>query len=394
VAFLEDDSGLRVRLEGRAELLEAAVLRYGALVGALKSFRWKRRLQKLSDVARAVAVDEEAVDEALGFVARRAESEAWPRGPVLAAAAEAEALRGELRKRVQRRLGDAAPAPAPRGLGASLEDLVELARASPQLVLPGQRWEVACAALPAQLAELQAAQRFGASLERVFNRPMEPRGVLQVTPSDWAEVEPAWNDGVRALDELWRRVEALDLTGGVGRMLRRKAKRPARPEPKDGPTLLVYAEYWRALAASRMEHIARTRVEPAVLRPGEALLVFGWLLRRQAQADAALGLAPARAGLLELAHLLSGSSHAPAQERPWDALEALAARADSDAQDPDWRRVRDALFILVRVAATPTKWLPPVHRKGAPAHASLHDAPLLELVKTLRVHLGGPPPTS
>lgn len=393
MAYLEDDSGLRVRLEGRAELLEAAVLRYGALVGALKSFRWKRRLQKLSDVARAVAVDEEAVDEALGFVARRAGTEAWPRGPVLAAASEAEALRGELRRRVQRRLLDAAE--APRGLGASLERLVELARASPQFVLPGHRWEVACAALPPRLAELQAAQRFGASLEQVFNRPMEPRGVLQVTPSAWAEVEPGWSEGVRALDELWRRVEGLDLTGGVARMLRRQARRPPHlVEPGQGPTLLVYAEYWRALAASRMEHIASTRVEPAVLRPGEALLVFGWLVRRQAQAGAALELPPARAGLLELAHLLSGSSHASPRERPWDALEALAARADADAEDRDWRRVRDALFVLVRVAATPTRWLPPVHRKDAPAHANLHDAPLLELVKTLRVHLGGPPPAS
>lgn len=392
MGFQEDDSGLRVRLEGRAELLEAAVLRYGALVGALKSLRWKRRLQKLSDVARAVAVDEEAVDEALDFVARRAEAEAWPRGPVLAAAAEAEVLRGELRRRVRRRAGDSAPALAT--LGASLEHLVELARASPQLVLPGQRWEVACAALPPQLAELQEARRFGASLERVFNRPMEPRGVLEVTPSAWAEVEPRWSEGVRGLDELWRRVEGLDLTGGVARMLRRQARRPPHLEPGQGPTLLVYAEYWRALAASRMEQIASTRVEPAALRPGEALLVFGWLVRRQVQAGAALELAPARAGLLELAHLLSGTSHASPQERPWDALEGLAARADADAEDPDWRRVRDALFVLVRVATTPTKWLPPVQRRGAPAHANLHDGPLLELVKELRVHLGGAPPAS
>jgi hypothetical protein len=150
----------------------------------------------------------------------------------------------------------------------------------------------------------------------------------------------------------------------------------------------VYAEFWKSLAVSRMEQLATARVEPAALRPGEAFALFGWLVRRQADASATMGLAPPRAGLLELAHLLSGSSHAAPRERPWEALERLAARADEDRADPDWRRVHDALFLLARVAATPTKWLPPVYRVGAPTKTTLNkDASLRELVASLREHV-------
>ena len=379
-----DDNELRVRLEGRAELLQATVLRYRALVGALKAFRWKERLRRVVDVLQTVAREQDAVDSALAFVRRKAALEAWPKGPVLASAAETDALLVELRRQVARRLGD----DASRVLAEDLFRLERLATASPRLVLPGHRWQVACTALPPSLPELEVALRFGSSLERVFGRPMDPRGALKVTPPEWALVERSWVDGVRALEVVWKRAEAIDLSGGVGRMLRRRAKRLPRVELSQGPTMLVYAEFWRALARSRMEQLSSVRVEPATLRPEEHFAVFAWLVRRQSDPTAPLDLPPPRAALLELAHLLSGSARASPRERPWDALDALAGRADDDREDPDWRRVHDALYLLARVAATPAKWLPPVYREGAPARSTLDkDASLRELVDSLRAHL-------
>jgi len=75
---------IRRRLEGRAEVLEAARSRAAALESALASRRWKRRLRARPDLVPAWREHTPAVAEALERVRRRAQVEGWPEDtPVL-----------------------------------------------------------------------------------------------------------------------------------------------------------------------------------------------------------------------------------------------------------------------------------------------------------------------
>lgn len=376
-----DDAALRVRLEGRAERLEAAALRYRTLLDALKALRWRVRVAQVLEVLEAIASEQRAVDEALALVQRRAAAEGWPPGQVLETATRAHTLRAELARRVARRLGDASTGV----LTEDLSRLLRLAAAEPRRVPASARLDVARAALPRSLPELATAQRFGAALERAFDRPSEERGPLVLTAADWDELEALWPQGAEVLDVLWRRLESADASGGVARVLRERARRPGATEPADGMSILAHAEFWRTLATARVEQLAATRVEPARLRPGEAFPVFGWLLRRSSDDRATLPLADARAGLLELAHVLSGTAQTAPGAHPWEALESLAARADGDPSDEDWRRLREALLHLVRATTRPGLHLSPVRREGQQTPPRLsRDCGLRELVRALR----------
>ncbi len=70
---------LRARLEDRADLLEAARLRYRALRGMLNAFFWRDRLRANLELLREVALAQPEVDATLAAVGRRAAAEGWPR---------------------------------------------------------------------------------------------------------------------------------------------------------------------------------------------------------------------------------------------------------------------------------------------------------------------------
>ena len=83
----------RLRLEGRAELLEAARARYRALLEALSAKAWEEPLRKELALLREAQAVATRVDEALTAALRRAQAESWPAtSPTLQCLREVEAL--------------------------------------------------------------------------------------------------------------------------------------------------------------------------------------------------------------------------------------------------------------------------------------------------------------
>ena len=163
-----DDASVRVRLEGRAELLEATLLRYRALVNALKSWRWKARLRKNAALVQEVARTQDAIDEALQHVTKRGRAEAWDQTVlVMRCHTQVTALRAELLGLIGRRLAQPLEA---QSLRPGIEALETQVLTAPRLVLPGQRWSTALEVLPHNVPELQRAVWFGRRAERLFAR--------------------------------------------------------------------------------------------------------------------------------------------------------------------------------------------------------------------------------
>ncbi len=139
-ASLLTPEDLRRQLEGRLELIEEALERYGWLEDALKDRDWQRLLRsQLALVARAVE-GEAACAEALERATRRAEVEGWPKdSPVLALVREARALRTRLEARVRERLASVASVSGAPALEADLRRLAALVKDPVSLELaPGE----------------------------------------------------------------------------------------------------------------------------------------------------------------------------------------------------------------------------------------------------------------
>lgn len=360
-----DDASLRVRLEGRAELLEATRLRYRALVGALKGLRWKDKLRRNREVLREVARAQPEVDEALAAALRRAQAEAWPTdAPLVACLHEVAALRDELRRLVDKRHEDATPR---QELGPRLLALEERVLFAPRLVLPGQRWGLARELLtPALSPEVTRAHDFGASLEHVFSRPLEPAHLLPFQLLEWDDLAAQWPRGELALDTALGRLSKVDPTGATRRAVERRARHVAKAQHASGLQQVLHAQFWRVTALARIDALLAARVTPAIARPGERFGLVRYLLRRERDAGARLadeGLRAPRAALLELAHELSGLPHERAPSiGGWDGLLERAALADAAPDDADWPKLREALRLLVRVVSAPGRSLPPVYR--------------------------------
>ena len=98
------------RLEGRAEVLEAARMRQAELESVLGARRWKRRLRARPELVPQWLEHAPAVTEALERTHRRAELEGWPGDtPVLVAARELVEGGKRLTELVRRRLASLAP---------------------------------------------------------------------------------------------------------------------------------------------------------------------------------------------------------------------------------------------------------------------------------------------
>jgi hypothetical protein len=96
---------VRLQLEGRLEVLEAARARYVRLRRALSLWGWERRLRRRPELVREVLLGEPAYTEALERVLRRAESEGWSEdAPGLALVRDVRAQRARLEKLVRERL--------------------------------------------------------------------------------------------------------------------------------------------------------------------------------------------------------------------------------------------------------------------------------------------------
>jgi hypothetical protein len=333
----------------------------------------------LREAARAQA----EVEVLLERVERRARAEGWPaHGEVVRCAREVRRLREALEVALSRRLG-AGEGMEP--LGRSLERL-EARLLGARRGLPGEPWQAALEALPGHLPELEHTARFGAALEAAFLRPTPPGQRLPFSLEELEALAAAWEEGERALAAVWQRLGALDATGTLERLLRRRARRVPGKAPRNGLEVLWHAESWRALAGTRLDALLAARVEPVRCREGERLLVARWLWRREGDVEARLSaserLPEGRAGLFELAHeLVALGALPPPAHAVWERLLERAARADGAREDADWFRVREVLRLRLHARAAPERReLPPLYRTlGRP----LASAPRQEEPRTL-----------
>ncbi len=381
------DDDYRVRLEGRAELLEVARLRFVALAQMLQSFRWRSRLRRNTALLRETAASAEQVDAAIDHLERKVRRERWSRrAAVVKLGEEVSQLWDETLLAARRRL----PQSEHLSMRQTLEQLELHVLAQPRLVLPGQRWQVAHELLPRSLPELQVVARFGAALEDLFKRPLQPLQPLPFRLADFEHLRRLWPDGDAALLAVWRRVASLDAAGTLTRFLRRRARRAPMRRANTGPELLLAAEFWRSFALARLKEAADARLAPLTCREDELFPVVAWQLARQEDPAATLfdpAVPPARAGLLELAHELSVPPKRSGGALVWRKLAQAAARADQGAKDEaDYARLRDNLSLFLRVVNRPE--VPPLYRQGrsfeplVPTGASLSD-----LVEAIRMRV-------
>ncbi len=345
------------RLEASAPLLEATRTRYRALLPALLAWGWRQRLRAVADIAGEVARSDEVVERALSRALRRAEAEAWPEGATRELLDEVSTLRTRLGLLISRRL-EREEKPGP-GLSALLGELIGV----PRKVTMGEREPAAQEALRVDPTLIPQLQRFGASLEKLFSRPLTRGERLPFTLEELEVLIESWPEGTRALARGWEQVARIDTTGGVQRELARRAKRaPRGNRGLPGPRALVHAAFWSAAADAHLQALLGERFAPVQLVETERISALRFLLAREVDGTARLGGGP-RAALLMLAHELTA---APVGRAPLSGgrsqVRAWAAEADALQGHDDWRRVRDGLSALS--ARTFRSALPPIYRVG------------------------------
>ncbi len=120
---------VRRRLEGRAEVIEAALKDYRWLEHALKGRRWQRALRAEGSPLAELVEREAVLPDALERLKRRAKSEGWPEDTLLLQAMrEVELLRARLEARVRERLESLAPVSGAPSLAEDLRQLAALVR--------------------------------------------------------------------------------------------------------------------------------------------------------------------------------------------------------------------------------------------------------------------------
>ncbi|MFY2562041.1 hypothetical protein ACN469_30890 [Corallococcus terminator] len=154
---------MRVQLEGRAEVLEAALRRDAILESVLSGPGWKSRWRNQPMLVPEWLEHEDAVDEALARTSRRARVEGWADTlPVMEGLRELEARRERLKTLVRKRLSRLVSVTGAPVLKAELARLDRLVRKRTRLSLA-----------PGEVLLFQAARSWPATLgHRV------PRGLL------------------------------------------------------------------------------------------------------------------------------------------------------------------------------------------------------------------------
>lgn len=346
-----DDASYRVRLEGRAELLDKTLLRYRALKDMLGALLWRRRLRRNGPLLREVIAVQPKVDEALGAVEKRARAEEWPKESTTLKTARAV---DDLKNAVYRQMGTKLKANAGHTFSERLAQLERLAVAGPRRVYPGERWKVSLEALPAWLPELAPLREFGELLEALFKRPYRDAQRLPYRPDELLRLQALWADGEKALASAWERLSLVDTTQGVERSLRKRARRAPMKAPRNGPELLLRAEFWRTLALVKMRDIANDRVAPIQLTDAELLPVVTWLAgREQSEAVPLDGFEASRAAVIQLSAELWFTVHRNGKDPSfWERLYEQAQAADQSlASDADFERLRDNVRMFLAVAS-------------------------------------------
>ncbi len=345
----------RLRLEGRAELLEAARLRYRTFLEDLGAKAWEERLRKNMALLREAMDSQARVDEVLTAALRRAQAEAWPSpSPAVQLLRDVQALRERLVHTVAQHVARSSAEPFVELLKA----LEERALTAPRELSPEQRWPTALELLPEELPLVQEVSAFGKLLASLFVRPFDPDARLSFRNDEVNALRGQWSPGEVALASAWSRISGVDRTGGLVGELRKRAERaPLRP-PGNGPEHLLQAEYWRTVARKQLELLVRTRVRPVVPTMSECVKVAWWLCAVELEPEARLPgsevASDGRAGLIELAYELRSLLRPESPEDPprlpdeaWERLRERARRADQIRQGPDIERVRDVLRTFI-----------------------------------------------
>ncbi|MFL5344534.1 MAG: hypothetical protein ACJ8AT_07060 [Hyalangium sp.] len=345
----------RLRLEGRAELLESARLRYRTLLEDLSAKMWEERLRRNVALLREVAEDQARVDEVLTAALRRAQAEAWPSpSPTVQLLRDVQVLREKLVLSVAQR----AARGSEKSLVGLLKELEEQALTAPRELAPEQRWATALELLPEELPLLQEVSAFGRFLASLFVRPFDPEARLPFRVDELGVLRRRWSPGEAALASAWSRLSRVDRTGGLVGELRKRAERAPLQPPRNGPEHLLHAEYWRTLVRKHLELLVRTRVRPIEPTASERIKVAWWLCAVEFVPEARLPASDVasdgRAGLIELAYELRILLRPDGPEDPprlpdeaWERLRERARRADQGAHGPDVKRVRDVLRTFI-----------------------------------------------
>jgi hypothetical protein len=345
----------RQRLEGRAELLEAALPRYRLLWQVLSLPQWRPLLRQHLPPLREALAAQTQVEEALDSGLRRAEAENWaPHAFVVRCMHEVRVLQEEVRQKAAARLRR----PPHEPLTLLLTGLEESALTEPRSIAPHEYLAVARQLLANSLPLVQQLSTHGQRLESLFRHPFDPRYTLPFAPALIAELRQAWAQGESALAAAWARLEAVDTAGGLVQELTAQARREPSQPPRQGPEWLLHATYWQAQAHSRLGALARERLTPLVPYPAESQEVALWLCAREqdplASLSASASLPESRAGLFEMALELWLASHPSLSEEErwtpdrWQRLAQAARRADSAPPSPDSHRLHLALRELLQ----------------------------------------------
>jgi hypothetical protein len=345
----------RLRLEGRAELLEAARLRYRSLMEELGARSWEERLLKSGPVLKESINAQARVDDALVAALRRAQAERWPESsPTVQLLRDVQALREKLVLTVAQRISKSPKEPLPELLSALEEWVLTVPRDIP----PEQRWAVALELLPMEWPTLRELSTFGRLLATLFSRPFDPEEPLPLRVDEVATLRSQWSGGEVALSLAWSRLSAVDRTRGLVTDLRKRAERAPLHPPRNGPEHLLHAEFWRSTARKQLERLVRVRIHPVEPTPAECIKVAWWLLAREVTPEARLPASEvaseARAGLIELSHELRVLLHPENPEEPppladeaWERLRERARRADQRALGVDAERIRHLLRTFI-----------------------------------------------
>lgn len=360
----------RARLEGRAELLEAARPRYRELLDVLRAPHWEERVRGRVELLRTSGPELERVDAALTQAVRRARVEGWPEpSPTVRMLREVLALRDAFFRTAAERLGVTGAMEAPpmerfeAGGGPTgwMWALEEHARCAPREVPPARRGAVALEVLPEDLPLLRDVSTFGALLRTTLCEPFDPARPLPLREEDLSALRRQWEEGEAALGACWARLTGVDPTGGVVGEVRKRAGREPHLAPHNGPEQLAQAEFWFQTARSRLDGLLRERLPLLQPTPAEWPEVVFWLCEQdrdpEARLEASARVREGRAGLFGLAHELWEPLHAEAwrwPERRWERMVEHARRAQPEARSAEAGRVRDALrtFILARSVGT------------------------------------------
>lgn len=367
----------RVRLEGRAELLEAARSRLRELLDVLRGHHWEERVRARVALLRAAGPELERADAALTQALRRARVEGWPeRSPTVRLLNEVRGLSDAFFRTAAERLGSEGTPSG--GFTDWLWALEEHARCVPREVPPERRGTVADEVLPDDLPVLTVVSAFGALLRKLFSEPFDPARPLPFTPEDLDALKKQWSEGKAALALCWERLTRVDPRGGVVGEVRKRAGRDSHHAPHTGPDRLAQAEYWFQTARAALDGIVRERLAPVPPTPTEWTDVVFWLCEKErnpeTRLEASAQVSDSRAGLFTLACELwepstgAASEARPWPERRWERMVEGARRAEPEARSPGALRVREALrtFSLARSLGTPLM-------RGWQEHASLEE---------------------